>query len=157
MRTPAVVAAILLGATVAQAQNGPVSQVAPPPPPTSGPTPVIGKKVNWVDAALETMAKKKPDGGGPGSSTVAAQEALNAARGSCIFVPKDEKLVAACDNTTGEGLVRLPKTKPDWEVFAARLQVADRVVNGKPRGMIVLNGTETMAEITAAGLLVPRK
>jgi hypothetical protein len=158
MRTSLLVTAILLSATVAQGQNGP-SQVAPPPatPPAPTPAPAKAPRKTWVDAALEKMAEKKPDGGEPHSRTDLAQQTLSNARASCTFVPKDEKLVAACDNSTDAGRLRLPRTVPGWQTFAGRLQDADQVVNGKRRGVIVMNGAEVMAEITASGVLVPRK
>jgi hypothetical protein len=135
MRRPLVVTAILLGASVAHAQSGPVNQVAPPtPPPTKG----------VVREVIPPMTVPKP---GPARTSPAHDQVVDRARAACTLLENDEKLFAACDNSTEKarrtGLTHVPQTSVEWVDFAKKLAAADSGQRGRRRPLVVLNNMTT--------------
>jgi hypothetical protein len=144
MRTSLVVTAILLGVATAQAQSAPVNQVAPPPAPAkSAPREYI-----------PPIATPKP---GPGRNGPTHDQVLDRARAACTLLENDDKLFAACDNSTDKakrtGLTHVPQTSIEWVDFAKRLSAADSGQKGRRRVLVVLNKGEPVVEVTLAGLV----
>ena len=114
-----------------------------------------------TSGAVKTVEMKPVDpktvDGGASNPKMGATQFLAATRDVCQLVTNDGKLFAACDNTTARGEARLPRTLPDWQKFASRLHDADREVNGKPRGLAVLNNGVPMVELTRDGRVMPKK
>jgi hypothetical protein len=150
MRTSFVVSAILFGATLAHAQGGPANQVAPPPTPP--PTKSAPREY------IPPMATPKP---GPAKSALGHDQVVDRARAACTLLENDDKLYAACDNSTDKakrtGLTHVPQTSIEWIDFAKRLSAADSGQKGRRRVLVVLNKGEAIVEVTQAGLVQLKK
>jgi hypothetical protein len=144
MRRYLVVAAMLLGATAVQGQSGTANQVAPPTPPAKSPP----------REYIPPIATPKP---GPARSGPGHEQVLDRARAACTLLENDDKLFAACDNSTEKakrtGLTHVPQTSVEWVDFAKRLSAADSGQRGRRRVLVVLNKGEPVVEVTLAGLV----
>jgi hypothetical protein len=119
-------------------------------------------------AAVTAADANKPltansDAGGPSrlNGIAAAKSTLEAIRSVCSLVENDGKLFAACDNTTPaarmHGPTYLPQGGVEWEAWTKRLVAADKLVNGKGRPVVVLNGGDVIAEATSGGVVTLKK
>ena len=183
-RIGAVCTLVVLGAGVALAQGGtgtqaaqvtppPAAPVPPPPslrpgttgtdkangaPATTGPATTAVKGANYDTTRIYL---RQEDRGFNTQAFAVAQRTLHDIETACPLVEHDNKLFAACDNTTPaartNGPTYVPQLANEWEGFTKRLAEADFVVHGKPRAIVVLNGGKVVAEASVGGVVQLKK
>lgn len=183
-RIGAVCALVVLGSGVALAQGGtgtqsaqvtppPAAPVPPPPslrpgttgtdkangaPATTGPATTAVKGANYDTTRIYL---RQEDRGFNTQAFAVAQRTLHDIETACPLVEHDNKLFAACDNTTPaartNGPTYVPQLANEWEGFTKRLAEADFIVHGKPRAIVVLNGGKVVAEASVGGVVQLKK
>ena len=145
MRNYLALAALLISAAPAAAQQ-------------TGSTGPSGPTATAVRTAMENNPKKLSNPGAAVTAYEGAQQFMHRVREACDVVEYQGKLWASCDNSEATAKLRgtptyLPQNVEEWQTFAARVQAADRVLNARGRGVVVLNRGKAIVEASSTGFV----